>query len=222
MFLSLGGIVLVLAIATGTWALISHSRNRALAASERELGNVTVVLAEQTEQALRSLEVAQLGVVERLQALGISSSTAYERLQSDYDFHVMLKDRISGLSHVDAISMIDARGNLVNFSRGWPIPAINVADRNYFKALQSAPQLSSFVSEPIRSRASGEWTLYLARRVSSPTGEFLGVILGALKLEYFERFFATIALEPASSIALFRRDGTLLARHPRVDSWIGR
>ena len=38
-----------------------------------------------------------------------------------------------------------------------------------------------------------------------------------MEMQYFEEYFRTIALEEESSIALFRDDGAILARHPHVD-----
>ena len=216
------GVLLITAIGVGTWLLVSQSRARALADSERELSNITVVVAEQTDQAFQAMELAQMSVIERMRALGISSAEELQRLMAGHDVHTMLKEKISGLPHVNAITIINAEGRLLNFSRYWPIPVVNVADRDYFKALKSQQQLDSFVSEPVRNRGTGTWTLYLARKLNGPSGEFLGLVLGAIELQYFERFFSTIALTPASSIALFRRDAMLLARYPRVDSLIGK
>ena len=210
------GILLVALIVSGTWMLVSHLRNRAIAVAERESSNITLVLAEQTDQAFRAMELVQASVIERMQGLGIASREDYERAMSGHDVHLMLKDKIGGLPHVSGIAVFDAQGKLVNFSRRWPIPAFNVSDRDYFKALASDAHLISFVSEPLRNRGTGTWVISFARKVSAPSGEFLGLVAGVIELEYFEKFFGTIALEPGSSIALFRRDGMLLARYPRA------
>jgi len=219
--LIVSGIVLVAAIVLGTALLASKFRERALANNERELKNTALILAEQTDRVFQAIELVQISLIERMQSLGISSSEDYERQMSTQDVHQMLRDKISGLPHVDAITLINSDGKLINFSRNWPIPAINVADRDYFKALKSGTQLTSFISEPVHSRATGTWTVYLARKLTGPNGEFLGLTLGAMKLAYFEKFFGSIALGKDAAISLFRRDGTLLARHPHIDSAIG-
>jgi signal transduction histidine kinase len=117
--------------------------------------------------------------------------------------------------------MISSQGKLINFSRYWPIPHVEVTDRDYFKALRADPKLTTFISQPVRNRGTGTWTIYIARKFVSPEGEFLGLILGAMELQYFEKFFSTIALGPGSSIALFRTDGTLLVRYPRIEGAVG-
>ena len=129
----------------------------------------------------------------------------------------MLKTSINGLAQVDAITLINADGDLLNFSRYWPAPLVNVADRDYFKALKSDASLTSFVSQPVRNRGNGSWTVFLVRKIVAPNGDFLGVVLGAIDLSYFEKFFGAIELEGHGSIALLRSDGVMLARYPLVE-----
>jgi len=205
-------------IVAGTGVILSNLRNRALADSERELQNIVLVLAEQTDRAFQALELVQKSLIERMQTLGIATSEDYERQMSSHDIHLMLKDKISGLPQVESVALFNSEGNLINFSRFWPIPALNVADRDHFKALESDAQLTSVVSAPVLNRTADTWTVYLARKFTGPNGEFLGLVIGGLELQYFERFFGTIALGEDSAISLFRRDGVLLARYPQRDS----
>jgi diguanylate cyclase (GGDEF)-like protein/PAS domain S-box-containing protein len=211
------GLLLALTIALGTWAVLVEVRNRALASAERELQNVVLVLAEQTDRAFQAIELVQKSVLDHVRDANVASDKDYARLLSGYDAHLMLRDKIAGLSYVDAVSIIDAHGKLINFSRFWPPRGLDASDRSYFTALKSDPRLTSFVSEPVRNRANGSWTIFLARKVTAPSGAFLGLVVGVVELAYFERYFETISLGPDSAIALFRSDGTLLARHPARD-----
>jgi diguanylate cyclase (GGDEF)-like protein len=215
------GLVLMVAIATGTGIMVLKFREQAIADSQRELKNTALILAEETDRAFQALELVQMSMVERIRSLGVSSKEGLAHRMSDQGTYLALKDKISGLPNIDAITIIDSDGKLINFSRYWPIPAVNVSDRDYFKVLKSDPKLQSFISEPVRNRGTGTWTIYRAQKVVAPNGEFLGMILGAMELQYFETFFGRIALDPGSSISLFRRDGILLARYPRVDTLIG-
>jgi diguanylate cyclase (GGDEF)-like protein/PAS domain S-box-containing protein len=211
------GLLLVAAVAVSTGLILSNLRSRDLADSEREVRNIALVLAEHTDRAFQALDLAQTGLIERMQTLGIESTDDYERQMSSHDVHLMLKDKIASLPQVAAVILINSDGKVINFSRAWPIPTISVADREHFKAFQLDAQLTSYVSKPERSRATGSWTIYLARKLTGPHGEFLGLVTGAIELAYFERFFGSIALEAGSGISLFRRDGVLLARFPARD-----
>lgn len=219
--LVVSGIFLIAIIVASTWILVSHLLDRAIAVAERESSNITMVLAEHTDQAFQVMELAQISVIERMRALGVDSRDKFEGALSTHDTHLMLKDKIAGLPHVDGIAIFDAGGKLVNFSRSWPVPSFDVTQRDYFTAMQADANLQSFVGLPLRNRGTGTWAIAFALRVSAPNNEMLGFVVGVVELQYFEKLFAAIKLESGSSMALFRRDGTLLARHPRVDSLIG-
>jgi diguanylate cyclase (GGDEF)-like protein len=217
------GCIAVAATVTVTMVLLlSNLRERAIADSERELQNTALILAAQTDRAFQAVDLVESSVIERMQSLGIVSSEDFDRLMSTYDTHVVLKDKISGLPHIDVVALVNSRGTLMNYSRGWPPPRNDLSDRSYFERLKSDPQLTSFVSEPIRNRGTGTWTIYLVRKVTGPKREFLGVILGGMQLQNFEDFYQSIALGDTSAINLFRRDGVLLARYPHADPSIGR
>jgi diguanylate cyclase (GGDEF)-like protein len=222
LLLVLGCILLAGAVTVTTVLVLSNLRNRAIADSERELQNTALVLAAQTDRAFQAVELVESSVIERMQSLGIVSSEDFERGMSGYDTYMMLKDKLSGLPHIDAVALVNSGGILINYSRGWPAPRTDLSDRAYFDRLKSDPPLTSFISEPIRNRATGTWAIYLVRKVTGPNGEFLGVILGGMQLQNFEDFYKSIALGDTSAINLFRRDGVLLARHPHVDPSIGR
>src|SRR5712691_4637264 len=161
-------IVLITAIAVLTATLIFHFRDRALAETERELTNIVLILAEQIDRSFQAVELIQKNLIEEIQSRGISSSEDPVRQMSGQHVHQMLRDKISGLPHVDAVTIITSDGMLINFSRDWPTPAVEVTDQDYFKALKSNAQLISFVSEPVQNRGTGTWTIYLARKVVGP------------------------------------------------------
>ena len=123
---------------------------------------------------------------------------------------------------IGSLTIINDKGKVINFSRQWPVPDIDVTDRDFFKAFQSDPQLTSFLSVPVHNRATGTAVMHLARKMTGAGGEFRGLISGAMELSYFEEFFSRVALAPDSTISLYRYDGVLLARYPRVADVIGR
>jgi diguanylate cyclase (GGDEF)-like protein/PAS domain S-box-containing protein len=220
-YLILCGATLIAAIVVGTAIMVGNLRDRALLDSERELKNTALILAEEMDRTFQAIDLVQNNVVEQIQSLGIDSSDDYARRMSGEDVHRMLKDSTSGLVQLYAVSLIDSNGRLINFSRFWPGPDLNVADRFFFKALKSDPQLTSFISKPAHNRTDGALTLFLARKVSAPNGEFLGLVLASVELSFFDKLFNSISLGQGSSIALYRKDGMLLTRFPQAESFIG-
>ena len=215
------GIILVAVIIAATASLLFNLRDRDLAEKERSLNRLAVVLAEEIDRSFQSIELIQMPEIERINRLGIASPEDFVRQMSDYDTYQRLKDRISALPFVDAIVLTDAAGRLVNFSRGWPAPKVRVPDNDPHEAFIADPNLTVFVGDPLLSPATGNWMVPFARKFTGANGKILGVISGVIKLKYFEQYFQKIASGPNSSIALFRRDGILLARYPHQNGAVG-
>jgi len=60
---------------------------------------------------------------------------------------------------------------------------VDVTDRDYFQALRGDANLESFISKPVQNRVNDTWDIYLARRLSDPNGEFMGLLVGALRVQ---------------------------------------
>ncbi|WP_244539674.1 EAL domain-containing protein [Methylobacterium sp. 174MFSha1.1] len=208
-------------IAAAAGLLVHNLHEQAVAETERSLVGLSTILADQADRALQSIELVQETVIAEARTAQVTSEEDYAAFAGREALHEALKTRITALPQVNAVTVIDRRGNLLNFSRYWPIPTVNIADRDYFKALAADPALDRFIGRPVQNRGDGVWTIYIARKVRAPDGTFLGLVLGAVELGYFERLYGTIAPTPNDVIAVFRDDGTLLVRHPRHDGSVG-
>src|SRR5262245_51722771 len=198
------GALLAAAVAAGAAIVLSNLRERALSDSERQLQNFAAILAEQTDHAFQAIDLVQISLIEQMQALGVTSGDDYRRKMSGDDVRRTLKDKIASLPYVHSVMLIDARGELINSSRPGLIADLDVHDRQYFKSLRSDSLSTSVLSSPMRDPATGGWTIYLARKFAGPNGEFLGLVLGAVDLQYFQRFFGTLNLGEEGAISLFR------------------
>jgi diguanylate cyclase (GGDEF)-like protein len=214
---------LLLGVVLGSAAIwfVIALRQSEIADTERELRNTALILAAEMDRDFQAAELLQLGLIERMRQQGIDSPELLARQMASRDTHDMLKERIAALPNVDGMALIDASGRLVNVSRTWPPPAVDVSDRDLFKALSADPLLTSFISEPVRNRTDGTWSILFTRKFSAPGGNLLGLVNTSMQLAHFEGMFSSIMLEGGGSFALYRRDGMLLARYPRVDLKIG-
>jgi hypothetical protein len=192
-------------------------RENTLQTAEANLARYSLTLAENADRSFKSLDLVLSSVGDYLVRKGATDGASYRRLTADQETHFLLKEKIAGLPQVDAVTMIDAGGKLINFSRYWPIPDVNISDRDYYKALKADRNLESFISTPVQNRGSGTWNIYIARRLNDPNGEFMGMLLGALSVQYLENFFGSTSLGLDNRISLVREDGTLLAHFPPTD-----
>ncbi len=221
-WLVFGGMLLIAAIAVGATVMAGNFRERALHNAERELENTVLLLARHFDQQLEDIQVVQNDLIDFIRSSGIATAESYKRRLSTEATNGMLVSKMSALSYVGGIHLFDDEGRLINTTAAWPVPAVNIADRSYFRAFKFDPDSPEMIVEPLYSRITGIWTTVIARKVVGTNGEFIGIVGRGIESDLFEKFFATVALAPGSAIAMHHRNGTLLARHPHLPEMIGK
>lgn len=219
-WLVLSGIVLMAAIAIGTTLTISKFKESAIETSKQELESAVLLLARHFDQQLDDFSVLQKEIVAELQSEEMSSPDVFESEMGTLAIHEMLRDKASGWRDLAGANLFDSKGSLVNSSQRWPVADINISDRAYFRKLANDVTLSQAIDVVPGRFASGH-SIVIARRISGPQGEFLGVVNRAVRPEVLESFFASVGLGPEATIAMHRTDGSLLARYPHVEAMIG-
>jgi signal transduction histidine kinase/HPt (histidine-containing phosphotransfer) domain-containing protein/ActR/RegA family two-component response regulator len=207
-------LALICIIAGSNLFFLTNLRETSLRGSEDELSRHSLTLAENADRSLKSVDLVLSSIGDYLVRRGALDDASYSAAASGRDTHLLLKEKIAGLPQIDAFTLIDAQGRLLNFSRYWPIPDVNISDRDYFKALKADPALKSVISTPVHNRGDGTKNIYLARRLNDAKGEFMGLMLGAMSVPYMQNFFGATSLGLESSVALVREDGVLLAHFP--------
>jgi signal transduction histidine kinase/DNA-binding NarL/FixJ family response regulator/HPt (histidine-containing phosphotransfer) domain-containing protein len=207
-------VFLAIAISAMSFFLALNLRDEAVRAAETGLKRHSLTLAGQAERSFQSIYLILSSIGDHLALQGVYDDDSYVAAMRHKETFEFLREKLAGLPQLEAITMINASGKLINFSRYWPIPDVNVSDRDYFKVLSKDATLATYIGEPVQNRGTGTWNIYIARRVNSVNGEFAGLILAAISLQYFEDFYRSISLGEGSTEALLRDDGTLLARFP--------
>lgn len=164
---------------------------------------------------VETLSLSLDGVRENLKLPDIDQ-VAPERRQ------LILFDRSATARHLSSILVIRADGTIRFDSRTtFPSP-LNLSDRDYFQIHKNDESVALYIGRPIRSRLTGLGVLTFSRRLTQPDGSFAGVVLGSIKLSYFEDLFKTSSLGPHASVTLARTDGIVLLRSPDSSEFIER
>lgn len=213
------GAMLIAAIALGVGLMISNFRERSLAATERQLENTVQLLTRHFDRQLEDFESIQKSVAAEIQSQ-IHSPQQLRKLLSTDEFHRYLSTKVSETSDFAGVNVFDSDGTFLNSSEKWPVPAINLSDRHYFQEFKSGSTERQVLVELVESRLSRGRTLVVARKVSGPQGEFLGMVTRSIPPDVFESFFSSVVLENGA-INLLQEDGTMIARYPRVEAAIG-
>jgi diguanylate cyclase (GGDEF)-like protein len=215
------GFLVAAMIVVGTALMLASLRDRHLTDIKRELQNLALALAEQMDRSFNAAELVQKSLSEPLESLHLTTTADFEQRVSGHDVHLTLRDKISGLPYISALTFFSAEGKLLNSSRPWPIPNVYVTDREYYIALMRDPELTTFIGRPVLNRVLDDWSIHVARKIRGSGDILLGFVLVTMQLQYFEEAFGAIALFPGSSITLQRNDGVLVARYPPIAATVG-
>jgi signal transduction histidine kinase len=209
--------VLLVAAAVATGAVVIwHLRQNAFANSERELTNLGTVLAEQTSRTIQSADLVLQEIQSQTASLGIGSPEQFRARLAGPDFRRFLAGHLRNLPQVDTISVVDASGRLVNWSRDEPVPQANFSDHDDFRELRDNHTPTAFISAPVEGRFTGEALMLISRRIDAPDGTFLGLVAGLIPTEYLEDFYRRISMLPGEAVTVIRRDGVVIAGVPSV------
>ena len=211
-------VMMVLSV-VATGSAIWNLHGRVEKETQAGLGRVALVIADQTSRSFQSVDLVLKGLVDRVDM--VLAAEGAGRNLTNKTLHDYMAGEVMNLPQVANLILIGANGDYANSSQVWPVPPMSLAHREQFRHFRDNAGGDLFVSQPVKNTIDGAWTLYLARRLSDRNGAFLGVAQAAVRLKHFEDFYASVSLGDGGSIALLRRDGTMLARYPLVESMIG-
>ncbi len=203
----------ILAAGLTIWDL----RQEAIKIYTEEIENLSVAFAEQTSRTLQAVDLVLDQVKDRVLGSGIERPAQFEQLLSGRKWHSFLAGRFKNLPQADALALIDADGKLINASRRSPASAADFSDRDFIAHFRLHDGPTSFLGTPVKNSTNSGWTIIVARRISGPSGEFLGTIVAAIRTEYLEEFYKAITLPELGPVTLLRQDGTIFARYPRAE-----
>jgi len=190
-------------------AMVVVSETRSLenhhAAARVSAQNLTALLEENLTAALDKIDLALLSVADEhareLGAGGVDPVT----------FRAFLTRARSRASALLTLRTTDAEGVLRHNVPDAP-PDVNVADRDYFKDLRDHPDAGIYVAKPLIGRVIPRPFLILARRLSTPAGQFDGVAFGAIAADSMGGTFSALDVGPKGMIAVRWKDRSLVTR----------
>jgi signal transduction histidine kinase/DNA-binding response OmpR family regulator len=180
------------------------------------------LLAEDAARALRGADMMAEATVALVQAKGVATTEDLRREMATSAVHEDLEDKLQNLPQLEALTLQDATGHAVNSSRFWPSSGMDLSAGDVFRHFADTSDAGPYLSKPEEGRLPGQRIALLGRRISGPDGQFLGLVTASISLKYFADFFAAIDPDGSALIGLLRRDGTILALHPRMQGLVGR
>jgi diguanylate cyclase (GGDEF)-like protein len=204
--------VAVTLIGLTVWTL----RSDAIHDASSDAGNIATVLAEQTSRSLQAVDLVLTEVQDHLRRTGIVSADDFRVGLKDQDTFKFLRDRLSRLQ-ADVVTLADDQGQVVNLSREWPAPKVDISDREYFRYFRQTYDNKMFIAAPVFSRVSGGAVIFFSKRISGPDGSFLGLVLVGLDPTYFRNIYESITSLHEQNFELVRSDGSIIVRYPQKE-----
>ncbi len=212
------GMLLIVCVNVTAAFSVWRSREDSTADWLRFLGSMGELAGQHADQTIAAAEVLLMRVTDRVQRAAPADQEALVRQFGTREVFRELEDFQDDLPQVDVVTIVAASGDVVNFSRGFPTPKINLSDRDYFIEQKKNDDLGLYLSEPVKNRGTGKWTFYLSHKIVDANGRLLGMALVGIEADYLGKFYRTIQLgheEPVLTLA--RNDGRVLARYPQDD-----
>jgi diguanylate cyclase (GGDEF)-like protein len=211
LFVLLVCLILAAITAWSAW----NAREVQLHELETATQNMARSLSQHADDAFKKADTALLGLKERIGADG-TSPKALERL------HQLLVLRVAELPELHGMFIIDKDGRPLANSRDIFDPERNNASREYFVFHETHSDLGPYIGVPVRIRAGNIWVIPVSRRLNDADGNFAGVVLATIRLDYFNDFYAEYDIGHDGSILLALNKGITLIRWPMLPDSVGK
>ncbi|WP_428946319.1 sensor domain-containing diguanylate cyclase [Pantoea sp. FN060301] len=196
------------------WSLWNSWQQR-LSEREDDARNLSVSLAKQAEDAFLQVDITLADSVRQIAQNGFSYAvtTAFTR---------QLKEQHARLPQLHGLFIYDAQGNWVATSGNYMPAKASNGDRQYFAWHRTHTDTGVLVSHVIRSRSTGDLVIPVSMRLNDRAGNFAGVALATVKVDYFRHFYSYYTLGERDVLGLILADSTVLYIRPLPENAINR
>ncbi|MDT3687257.1 MAG: ATP-binding protein [Pseudorhodoplanes sp.] len=134
------------------------------------------------------------------------------------EFSQRLRILTNSMPQLLDIWVIGADGKLLVSGTVFPMPDLDLSNREYFSVLKKNSNLLIYVSELLDSRVQDlRFFAYNKRRTTRDGAPgFNGLTTISARPDYFSRFYATLPRHDVDVVQLIRADGALLTRFPAI------
>jgi PAS domain-containing protein len=206
-----------LAIGMTIWWLRSNTTRDA----SEEVGNLAIVLAEQTTRSIQSIHLILNEIQQRIETLGVRAPNDINRVLRDEDTHQLLIERLSHLQQAEFIRLVDRNGKLVSATDKWPWSEVDVSHTAHFQHFKNNDDKGLYINDFQVDPVKGTHVVFFSKRINGAYNTFLGVVVVGVRLTYFQHIYESIASLHDRSFVLLHRDGTVIVRYPDSKDRVG-
>ena len=210
--------IFVLVVSAVTFGLqidriVTHRAN-VLAAGKTDTSNLAMSLTQHANLALGAPAAMLTEIVERLGTIEYQSTSGLAQLNR------LLRDEVAQLPQVLCFLVSDRHGLILASSRQMQ-PTIGLDDQPFFQRHNGGNVGTLFIGAPIFWKPLSRWVIPVSRGYGS-NGEFGGVAIALLDLDFFQKFYEQFDIGKSGAILLMSTENRLLVRRPFLEKNIGR
>ncbi len=208
--------IALLTAVIGGFALVAYedlerARDRAVDDAMRQTRNLALTLEADALNTIHSADQAVLALID-----GVGTQRPDESAKG---LPMEAPQPSDSLPAVRGLLVADVDGR-VRYASG-TVAVASVAGLDLFDAHREGRAHGSHLSAPFRDGPEPGWRIAVSRRSNRPDGGFDGVVAAVIDLRRFERFYKSLEIGRYGFVALWSRDGAILAhsRHnPTLDA----
>ncbi|MTJ80693.1 MAG: GGDEF domain-containing protein [Telmatospirillum sp.] len=212
------GFSTIIAVATIwliAWVMLIETRAQAISTKKADIERMTRVVEEQTRNQFELIELFLDMIVSHYQ-----QHYALDP-RTDLELADFVNQLTRGLGDSIHVLLVDREGKAYHIGDPDARPVANLAGQDIITAQADPEKRGFFVGRPYFDPVTGLWSLPTSIALPAGTGG-ISTVVAAIPLVGPEPLFEAGRPKPYGSIALFSRDGTLLARAPVDREIVGR
>ncbi|MDI1287972.1 MAG: cache domain-containing protein [Reyranella sp.] len=212
----------ILALWTAAAIIIWDSHRNAVEDGKRTAESTSLTVTAYVKQTLDGADLIVKSIQDWIENEDITSEPQFREIMKERRFFDAMRDRVVSQPQIAIAGIIARNGELLNNIHGHPAPAVDLSGREAYTAPMAAGAPDLVLTGPAPGRTSGRWTFYLVRKVTSKSGETLGLVLVGLDIEFLTKFFRRLSIGEVGGLTLFRDDGTVLVTSEAQPDLLGR
>ncbi|WP_081739599.1 EAL domain-containing protein [Methylobacterium sp. 10] len=211
-------IQIALILSLGSMALLSSllywRYNREFFEAQANSKIISELLASQAGRVMQALNLSHRSVSDYIDRAGVRSTVELQRLTGERPTYEYLRLVELAVSPLQGVLIADAEGKVRAISKSYvttDYPHSSIQGRDYYEYYANGGNEESYIGKSIQNRHDGEWTIPISYKISGPDDRFIGLVICAIPLKYFENYYQSIKSNSNVTVSLHRIDGTLLA-----------
>ncbi len=194
------GFILIFSLWLFVWQQITDDYDNAIEDATRETMNLVIGFEEHVRRIIAGADKSLLKIRKVYEREGLSSPAVDDLLAID-------GNDASGIQ----VAIDDDQG-ITQAAFDKRAIGNDISDREYFQFHRDTATDALYIGQPVVGKASGAVGIPVTRRFNNPDGSFGGIVLIALKSDYFLNYYEKVDLGQDQLIGLYGLDGFIRAR----------